>query len=553
MARNRKRDVYQANGISTKLTELDRVRLREAMAKDPIGFRKSYVQTKLEGKKAELPHLYGFPWYTWAREMYESRHKINLLCAGNQVSKSSTFIRKNIEWATNKELWKELWPSPPNQFWYFYPDKDTATREVEKKWIPKFLPRGAMKDDQDRGWEVEYSHGDVAAIHFRTGVTIYFMAYTQNIVNLQTATVHMVTVDEEMPPEFVPEIMARVSAVDVFGYFNACFTATRGYELWYRAMECIGKPEETFKTAFKKMVSLYDCITYEDGSPSPWTLERIKERESACTSEAEVLRRVHGRFVREEGVKYSAFIPLEHFKKLPPIPKDWKYYAGVDIGSGGRTKAGYARSCAAIILIATNPSFTKGQVVTSWRGDGHETTARDILDKYVSMTRGIPVTNACYDYSSREFGLIASRLGIPFIAADKNREAGTQVLNTLFNSDAFLIDEEGDNAKLVTELKTVPEGAKDKKFQDDLTDALRYCVLLPPWNFAEITKGKNLPGEPVVLKDPLDTDIPDIGWTDAQYREWEVRQRRGEFVAKEEGSWAELDSDIDYWNDAYGT
>ena len=86
-----------------------------------------------------LPHRYGYPWYGWARSFYESRQHESFLCAANQIGKSSTQIRKMIEWAGNKKLWPKLWTTEPRQFWYLYPNKDTATIEVDLKWIPEFL------------------------------------------------------------------------------------------------------------------------------------------------------------------------------------------------------------------------------------------------------------------------------------------------------------------------------------------------------------------------------------------------------------------------------
>jgi hypothetical protein len=117
----------------------------------------------------------------------------------------------------------------------------------------------------------------------------------------------MVSGDEEMPEDYVDELLARVSASD--GYFNLAFTATQGFQLWFRAMECIGTSEEVFPDAHKQCVSLYDCQIYEDGTPGAWPIERIKAREKSCTTEAEVLRRVHGRFVKDEGRKYANFSP----------------------------------------------------------------------------------------------------------------------------------------------------------------------------------------------------------------------------------------------------
>lgn len=512
---------------------------------DPIAFQQSLVQSRIKEIKEDLPHLYGWKWYPWAKEFFESRNKMNLLCAANQISKSSTAIRKNIEWACNKKLWKELWDTPPKMFWYFYPTDEVATIEVEKKWIPEFLPRGEMKHHENYGWDLEYDHGFVSAIHFRSGVTIYFKSYGQKTLNLQTSSVHMITGDEEMPEEHINELLARLRSTR--GYYNQVFTATRGLQVWYRAMECIGQSEEVFPHAWKRCVSLRDSMFYEDGTPSKWTAERIKEAESYCTSQAEILKRIDGRFVKDEGRKYSAFdVVLNQGDPNVPVPKNWRHYGGVDIGSGGK-----GRSAGAIVIIAVNPENTYGRVIRTWRGDHEETTARDILDKYKEISAGLNVVQACYDYQSREFGLIAARSGEGFIPADKERNSGSQIINTLFQSGALSIDEGAyDNRRLVTELMSVPAGDKNRKYQDDLTDALRYVIKMIPWDFHKISPLTKLGIE---YGKEESEEVPRADWTEAQYIAWEIKQRRGEASDRRSSEgWGDFESEIEAWNEAYG-
>lgn len=507
---------------------------------DPLTHKRSLVQQRIVEVKEDLPHRYGWKWYRWGRAFYESRNRINLLCSGNQVSKSSSLIRKFIEWAGNKKLWPSLWETQPRQFWYFYPSLEVATIEFEKKWVPEFMPRGAMKNHDTYGWDAEYSGSEISAIHFRSGVTVYFKTYAQRLINLQTSTVHMIGCDEEMPPDYADEVLSRLAATR--GYFHMVFTATKGYPLWYRAMECQGKSEEVFKDAFKLCISLYDCQVYEDGTPGHWSLERIKEREASCTSPQEVQRRVYGRFVRDDGRKYAAFDPNRNMASPTPIPTDWKYYGGVDIGSGGSK----ARSSGAVIFVVVDPLFTKGRVFKSWRGDGVETSAGDILEKYRQLRGKDVITQACYDYQSREFALMAHRSGEPFQPADKNRSGGEQTLNTLFQAGALTIDDAYDNQKLVTELMSIPSGDKVRSYQDDLSDALRYTVQLIPWDFSKIV--------PNSRQDPTaETDEVPRMLTDKEYLAWEIEQRRGEFKPKQSGDWGEYFEELDMWNEAYGS
>lgn len=509
---------------------------------DPLTFQQSVVKQRIKELREDLPHLYGWKWYTWARQFFESRNRMNLLCAANQIGKSSAAIRKNIEWACNKKLWKDLWDTPPKQFWYFYPSDQVATVEVEKKWIPEFLPRGDMKNHENYGWDIEYKSGDVSAIHFRSGCSIYFKSYGQKTVNLQTSSVHMMTFDEEAPEEIINECLARLRATR--GYFNQVFTATRGLQIWYRAMECIGTPEEMFKDAWKRSVSMRECRYYDDGTPSPWTAERIREAESFCTSQSEILKRIDGRFVKDEGRRYLTFDPDKSVTdSSDKIPANWRYYAGVDVGSGGR-----GRSAGAVVIVAVSPDLDRGRVVRTWRGDFEETTAKDILEKYKELRQGITITQACYDYQSREFGLIASRSGEPFLPADKQRNSGEQITNTLFQSGALTIDQDVyDNRKLVTELMSVPAGEKNRKYQDDLTDALRYVLKLIPWDFVKIAPN-------LKIDDDDRDDVPHTDWTKDQYFQWELKQRRGEMIDEFQGKdeWQAFRDEVAAWNEAYG-
>jgi hypothetical protein len=511
---------------------------------DPLQHQQSIIQHRIKELREDLPHLYGYPWYKWAKEFFESRNRMNLLVAGNQLSKSSSAIRKNIEWACNKKLWPELWETTPKIFWYFYPTESVAAVEFEKKWVPEFLPRGAMKNHSEYGWDVEYTNGTLTALHFKSGVTIYFKTYGQKVVNLQTATIHMVTADEEIDEIYVDELLARLRSTR--GYFNQVFTATRGLQLWYRAMECIGSDDEAFRSAFKQSVSMYDCQFYEDGTPSKWTLERIHEAEAQCTSKREILKRIMGRFVRDEGLRYEPFDPDKNVVPAVPTPKNWRHYAAVDIGSGG----GKGRSSGAIVIVAVDPTNTLGRVVRSWRGNNEETTAADILARYRLLRHDINITQASYDYASREFGIIAARAGEGFIRADKARVTGEATINTLFKSGALLIEAgEYHNQKLVTELMSVPGGPlKNRSYVDDLTDSLKYACSMIPWDFAKLT-----PGESRKYEEVRD-EVPEASWSAQEYVAWEIRQRRGEADPKAQSKgWAEFEAECDEWNEAYGS
>lgn len=432
-----------------------------------------------------LPHLHGWPWYQWAFDFFQSRNKQNFICAANQISKSSTQIRKAIHWATERSLWPELWNARPLQFWYLYPSKDIATIEFEKKWMMEFLPRGEYVDHPVYGWKAEYKNHGIWALHFNSGVSIYFKTYAQDEQMLQAGSCSAIFTDEEVPEHLYDELMMRLTATD--GYFHMVFTATLGQEFWRETMEEVGKKAERFPDAFKRQISMYDCLEYMDGKPSPWTIDRIKTIEGRCKSRAAIDRRVNGRFVVEENLQYGGFDRDRNVSSGHPLPPSWQIYGGVDIGSGG--PSGSDRHPAAIVFVAVNPEFTKGRVFRAWRGDDVETTAGDIFTRFQELRDALVCTQQSYDPGARDFYTIATRAGDTFSPADKARDTGISSLNTLFKMGALIIYDEGPELKkLITELCYLQSSTRKQRAKDDLIDALRYALSQVPWNWDEIMK-----------------------------------------------------------------
>jgi hypothetical protein len=483
-----------------------------------------------------LPHLYGYKWYRWARAFFNCTHKVQLLTAGNQLSKSSTMIRKCIDWATDKRKWPELWPGRdvPRLFWYFYPTLTVATTEVETKWIPEFLPREDYADDPIYGWKLTYDkQGNVQELAFNSGVVVQFKAYSMQAVNLQTSTVFAMFVDEELPMHLYDELMFRLHATD--GYFCSVFTATLGQEFWRCAMEEIGTEHETLKDAYKVQVSAYDCITYEDGSPSPWTLQRIKAAEAKCKNQAEIDKRIKGRFVMDTGVKYAAFDSSRHIIKPRPIPPDWGIYAGVDNGSGGET--GHP---AAICFIAVAPNMRLGYVFRGWRGDDIKTTAGDVFDKFNELAGALPIVRKGADPRAVDLHTIAVRAGAPFEKSESKHEIGEGIIATLFKNDMLFIFDDPELRKLAVELSSVTQEKSKKYAKDDLCDALRYCAVLISWDWEIIadkfTEAQKMQAAQILEETPFQR---------------ELRERRGEALAHKADEWDEVYQELEEANYYY--
>lgn len=441
----------------------------EPIAKAPTLDEQKTLLELVEAR-AGLPHLFGLKHYRWSREFVESRNRYNFLVGGNQISKSSSMIRKAVYWATEQRLWPHLWETRPNQFWYLYPNRDTATAEWRHKWMAEWMPRGKYRQDPQFGFVDEIKNRHIHAVHFATGVSIYFKTYAQSVMDLQSGTVHAVFCDEECPEEYFDELNMRLAATS--GYFHMAFTATKGQEIWRATMEETGDFEK-FKGAFKKRVSLYDCLQYEDETPSHWTEDRIRQIEASCKSQAEVDKRVHGRFVLDTGLMYPQFQRSKHLIADAPIPKDWPIFAGVDIGGGGKGHP------AAIIFLAVSPDYQKARVFKLWRGDGIITTASDILTQYQIMKGDLNITCAYFDFASKDFGTIAARVGELFVPAEKNRDVGTQIVGTLFKNDMLLIHSVDGAEKLANELTTLTYNRPKTVARDDLCFTAGTMVRTP--------------------------------------------------------------------------
>lgn len=443
----------------------------------------------VEEKTNLLPHLYGQRLYKWQKEFAESTNRKVFICSANQIGKSSVQIKKMIQWATSPHLWPKLWPewaNTPRIFWYLYPSSGVATVEFEKKWIPEFLPRGTMKDDPIYGWKDEYRSNFIQAINFNTGVSFYFKTYSQNVQDLQTGTVHYIGFDEEMPEEIYSELQLRLAHTE--GYLSGVFTPTLGQEFWREAIEVRGY-KERFPDALKMQVSMYDCLLYEDGTASFWTEERIQRIKNACKSEAEIQRRVYGRFVLDSGLKYPSFNRDANIIRPIAIPSDYYVYIGVDYGSGGDNHP------SAVTFIAVAPNYSKGYIFKGRRFDNQVTTASDIVTIVQQMRAEVPnpVSAIFYDHACTDMREIASRMGESWIPAEKSHVIGEGYLNVLFKNKMLSIFDIPELEPLATEFCMLKQSTAKNMAKDDYIDSARYCVSKIQFDWGVILGEKIIP------------------------------------------------------------
>jgi phage terminase large subunit-like protein len=343
------------------------------------------------------------------------------------------------------------------------------------------MPKEELKDHPTYGWVAQYAPGrNISSIKFNSGILLMFKTYAQDLQHLQSGTAYYVAADEELPYNLYDELKFRLTATR--GYFSLAFTATMGQEFWREAIEEVGTKRERFPNAAKWQISLYDCMKYKDGTQSPWTLERIQEIENDCSGPIEVQRRVHGKFIREQGgLLYDAFSiegnVLSHPEK---VPKSWSVYCGIDYGSGGET--GHP---SAIVFVAVNPDMSHGRVIKAWRGDQIETTASDVILKYMAMAaelkgEGYVIVQTCYDFSARDLYTVGARLGITLVKAEKSHAIGESALNSLFKNGMVTLDgSDHEIMKLAYELTALRRDCPKMKRIDHLCFAAGTNIATP--------------------------------------------------------------------------
>jgi hypothetical protein len=346
------------------------------------------------------------------------------------------------------------------------------------------MPRPALQNDQRYGWKANFDNKkSIESVKFASGVTIYFRNYSQSPTALQGISADAVFLDEECPEAHFDELLVRAQArqVEGSGYVSMCFTATLGQLYLYKCMELQGTDQETFIGAWKRQISAFDCLRYADGTPSGLWTKKFIEQEliPKYRTNAEVQRRIYGRFIKTGGLLFEDFDMERNTESYGDTDTaGWSTYCGIDFGAGGE----YGH-CSAIILAKVDPSYTKARIVKSWSSKKVRMTQADLLVQYQMISSDHENVITYADWSATDFFEFASRESVAINKAEKRHEIGVNLLNTCFRDGQLKIwmgDEAGDNHLLIQELRSISEDTPKNKRIDDMTDALRYCLSLCP-------------------------------------------------------------------------
>lgn len=490
-----------------------------------------YELEQIKKVKEGLPHLYCFPFYKWQREFWEQTSPFQINYAANQIGKSSIMIRKMIRYCTDKSLWKQFKKKPTIAF-YLYPDRDTITREVKSKWT-EFLPCNGYENDPVYGYKIKYEGKYASHIEWNSGVTLYFKSYGLSNVKetahrLQASTPFIVAADEVLPIELWPELQMRIASPANKGamfWMNA--TPTRPVAYWAD----VQAGRVIIPNSWVNTTSMYDCLTYECGSKSIWTIKKIKEIEQTLPDQMSIDIRVHGLFKAVDGLALSSFDKEHNLTEGHPL-KGGRYQCGIDYGIGG-SEGGHPSS---IVIVWINDDNTQARIVRSWVGVGQRTTVDDVLNKYIEMANSLglnQIETTYYDWACAEMQEIGNRRGLTLIKADKSRDKGFATLNSLFKNSMLKIYKKDNESweRLVYEIENLRADAKKSSAEDDGIDALRYAISNIIFNFENITvKEDGTPKKPTTPK---------------------LIKRRGEKIDYDDFEENDLtyEEEIDEWND----
>ena len=123
-----------------------------------------------------------------------------------------------------------------------------------------------------------------------------------------------------------------------------------------------------------------------------------------------------------------------------------------------------------------------------------------VMKNSISMQVKKPPTGCFYDGAVRDFFLLANQRGQFFKPAKKQKIEGADHVNTLFRLNMLCLNmNDPEMYKLKEELMSVPSEETVRRsgkssVRNDLTDALRYCVIGIPWQFTAVQEKMDMRG-----------------------------------------------------------
>lgn len=558
--------------------------------------KKELELLRLEEKDRALnPHKY-FDLYIWQDEfIYQLPHikaygryphRLYLTCA-NQVGKTFALQLLAHMLCTDVEFRERQWGNnQPRVIWYVLPTQEHINDFFHEKWEPDVLSRDDAAKDGPYAWKVVKKGRDIKAIRFlATNCSLTFITLKAASSSHQGRSVGAILFDEEPDVKKLAELETRTASFNdpITGLSTAilafAFTPTSAQEYFKAVFQFqderflkfipedlktkyfMDKETNTFRTCtireeekerfpasntvWKRRVSMFEATKFVSGKRGKFTEARIRQFINDQPTKKDVLVRAFAQFEKEEngGRLYKYFNRDIHTKM---ITKDQLSYfkqsgtltSGLDYGSGSNHPGG-------CVITWISKDRKKVKIIKMWRGEkGKVTTAGDIVDKFLEMSRGFNIDFPFYDQSCADLKTIYNRVtGKELIPAAKQKE-GYGFIDTLLKNNMIQILGHEDEPYLdwiSTEYENNTSELEKKDRTDELTDCVRYSL----YGVAHLFDLENLlPASPIELinEEMKKKETPE----DYGVRSWENVKED-----KEEDTWAmdELNEWEGYFND----
>lgn len=349
--------------------------------------------------------------------------------------------------------------------------RDTNQPEI-LKWIPK-------QEIKKIFW---MQNGIIDRIELHNESTIGFKTYDQGRKAWQGPKKDVIWHDEEAPGDIIEESRARLIRPNAKFIFT--MTPLLGFTRVY----------QDFVEDIKPWRKLIVGSTYEN--KLHLTDEYLETMEAM--SEDQKRQRLHGEFVRPEGLVYPEFDRhthvVDHFE---PDKKMHVFIGGMDFGATHSTS-----------FVLFGIDYDENVYVFKEYKEAN-LGMDDYVNGWKEMSKGYQVKRVFRDPSAKQAGIEFKQRGVVLYPGNNDRSVGISLIKSLLRDKRLFVSREC--MKLIWELehhryKVEKMGGKDAdviKENDDVLDALRYALV-------SVGRIKPKTKKMVRLDNPVDSS--DVNW-----------------------------------------
>lgn len=446
------------------------------------------------------------------------------LVTRNHIVTHNSFALQNkaMMWCTDVEFREKQWgDNLPKTIWYTLPTQEHINDFFHEKWEPEFLARDESKKEGPYAWKVVKKNNDIKGIKFlATNCTLNFVTLKASSSSHQGRSVGGILFDEEPDAKKLSELETRTASFNhpetglstallafaftptsaqeyfksIFSFQDEKFLANVPEDLrrkffWdketesFRTCSLREASKERFPasdTVWKRRVSMFEACKYRSGKRGKFTHARIRQFINDQPTRRDKLVRAFAQFEKEDmgGLLYKNFnrdIHTKYIEKtdLAKFKVTGMLTAGLDYGSGSNHPGG-------VVITWVSDDRKQVKVIKMWRGiPGKVTTAGDIVEKYLEMSKGLNIEFPFYDFSCADLKTIYNRMtGKDLISAAKAKE-GYGFVDLLFKNNMIQLLGHEDEPYIdwaSVEYENISHHVDKTQRTDEISDCVRYSL-----------------------------------------------------------------------------